>query len=144
MLGSFFLLLKSSPLDFYRFYQEPPGICETFLHWHPFKSTSFSYILSYTPEISSTFSFGISISSIGLWGFSLKRRIRLQNRKISYTSCIRGVTWNKSFFFQFDFLLLLQGAISVLLRQPFKSDFTNKDSAPFRMLSGNVLNDVSK
>ena len=104
MLGSFFLLLlKSSPLDFYRFYQEPPGICETFLHWHPFKSTSFSYILSYTPEISTTFSFGISISSIGLWGFSLKRRIRLQNRKISYTSCIRGVTWNKSFFFSIWF-----------------------------------------
>jgi len=37
-----------------------------------------------------------------------------------------------------------KGAISVLLRQPFKSDFTNKDSAPFRMLSGNVLNDFQK
>jgi len=37
-----------------------------------------------------------------------------------------------------------KGAISVLLRQPYKSDFTNKDSAPFRMLSGNVLNDFQK
>jgi len=37
-----------------------------------------------------------------------------------------------------------KGEISVLLRQGFKSDFTNKDSAPYRMLSGNVVHDFEK
>jgi len=37
-----------------------------------------------------------------------------------------------------------KGEISVLLRQGFKSDFSNKDSAPYRMLSGNVVHDFEK
>jgi len=36
------------------------------------------------------------------------------------------------------------GEISVLLRQGFKTDFKNKDSAPYRMLSGNVIHDFEK
>jgi len=37
----------------------------------------------------------------------------------------------------------ISGEISVLLRQNFKGDFKKKDSASYKMLSGNVERDVS-